>query len=294
MLKSALVALCIFIPLGAHAEEPKLPIVASFSILGDMVRQIGGDAVQVDTLVGPDGDAHVYQPRPADAKKLAAAKLFVVNGLGLEGWIARLMTSSGFTGGVVTASDGITPLRIGDDGKRVPDPHAWQDIANGEIYIRNIAAALEAADPPHAADYDRRATAYLAKLAALEFWVKHEIGSVPPEKRKIITTHDAFGYFGLAYGVSFHAPVGMSEDSEPNAAGVAKLIRQIRAERITALFIENMTDRRLLDQIARETGAVVGGELFADALSKPGEGAETYEAMFKTNVPKMVAAMARN
>jgi zinc/manganese transport system substrate-binding protein len=293
MRRFLILALLGLLPMAARAED-KLPVVASFSILGDMVQQIGGEDVAVTALVGPDGDTHVFQPSPGDARRLAAARLFVVNGLGLEGWMARLIDSAGFKGRVVTASDGITPLTLLAAGKMAPDPHAWQDLADGRIYVRNIAAALEAADPPHAQAYAQRAAAYDAELAALDDWVRAQIATVPSERRRIITTHDAFQYFGHAYGVTFTAPIGMNEDSEPDAGAVAALIRQIRQDRIHALFIENMTDPRLLDQLARETGTKPAGALLADALSRPGEGGETYVALFRRNVPAMVAAMARN
>ena len=294
MLKRLALVLLALLPLSARAEGGKLPVVASFSVLGDLVQQIGGDDVEVDTLVGCDGDAHVYQPSPGDARKLVAARLFVVNGLGLEGWMARLIASAGFKGQVVTATEGIVPLQTEVNGKASPDPHAWQDLANGRIYVRNIAAALAEADPAHAQAYAERAAAYDAALVVLDDWVRAEIGSVPPERRKIVTTHDAFQYFGHAYGVAFEAPVGMNEESEPDARAVAALIRQIRQEHIRALFIENMTDPRLLDQLARETGTKPAGALLADALSKPGEGGESYIALFRRNVPAMVAAMMGN
>ena len=294
LLTPALLVLALlgFVP-AAQAQD-KLPVIASFSVLGDMVRQVAGEDAQVTDLVGPDGDAHVYQPSPADVRRLAAARVFVVNGLHLEGWIDRLVAAAGFGGKVAVASEGVTPLEIVENGTTVPDPHAWQDLADGRIYVRNIAAALAAADPAHAEDYRRRAAAYDAQLAGLDTWVKAQLAAVPAERRRIITTHDAFQYFGKAYGIAFEAAVGINEDSEPDAAGMAALIRQIRQEHIHALFIENMTDPRLLEQLARETGATPAGTLFADALSRPGEGAETYVAMFRHNVPAMVAAMQRN
>jgi zinc/manganese transport system substrate-binding protein len=289
-----LIAIALLLLLPALAQADPLPVVVSFSVLGDMVRQVGGEDVAVTVLVGPDSDSHVYEPSPSDTRRLAAARLFVVNGLGLEGWMPRLIDSAGFKGRVVTVTDGITPLQLTEAGKMAPDPHAWQDLANGRIYARNIATALAEADPDHAAAYAQRAAAYDAELAVLDDWVKAEIGSVPPERRKIVTTHDAFQYFGHAYGVAFEAPVGMNEESEPDARAVAALIRQIRQEHIRALFIENMTDPRLLDQLARETGTKPAGSLLADALSKPGEGGETYVALFRRNVPAMVAAMMGN
>ena len=290
---SRLFALALLL-LPALAQADPLPVVASFSVLGDMVRQVGGADVAVTVLVGPDSDSHVYEPSPSDTRRLATARLFVVNGLGLEGWIPRLVDSAGFKGRVVTATDGIKPLQLTEAGKTAPDPHAWQDLADGRIYVRNIAAALAEADPNHAAGYAERAAAYDAELVVLDDWVKAQIGSVPPERRKIVTTHDAFQYFGHAYGVAFEAPVGMNEESEPDARAVAGLIRQIRQEHIRALFIENMTDPRLVDQLARETGTKPAGSLLADALSKPGEGGETYVALFRRNVPAMVAAMMGN
>lgn len=292
MRRIALILLLLLVPAGTRAQAAPLRVVASFSILGDLVRQIGGEDVTLDTLVGPDGDAHVFEPSPDDAEQLRQAQLFVVNGLGLEGWIQRLIESSGFKGKLVVASAGIDPLIPA--GAAAPDPHGWQDIGNGRHYAQIIATAFEAADPAHAAAYQSREAGYDRELAALESWVRQQIDAIPPNKRKIITTHDAFGYFGRAYGVSFLAPVGMSEESEPDAGAVAELIRTIRQEQIKALFIENMTDPRLLQQLARETGTASGGTLFADALSGPGEGGETYIAMFRHNVPLMVAAMAKN
>jgi zinc/manganese transport system substrate-binding protein len=292
MRRIVLILLLLLIPAGARPEEAKLRVVASFSILGDLVRQIGGADVALATLVGPDGDAHVFEPSPDDAEQLRRAQLFIVNGLGLEGWMPRLVDSAGFKGKLVVASAGIDPL-VPESGS-VPDPHAWQDVANGRRYAQTLAAALEAADPAHAAQYQARAADYDRALAALDSWVRQQIGTIPPERRKIITTHDAFLYFGRAYGVSFLAPIGMNEDSEPDAGAVAELIRTIRQQQIKALFIENMTDPRLLQQLARETGTSPGGTLFADALSGPGEGGESYLAMFRHNVPLMVAAMARN
>lgn len=275
---------------GARADEPRLPVTASFSILADMVREIGRDRVDVVSLVGPDGDAHVFQPAPRDVRRVAQSKLFVVNGMGLEGWLDRLRQAAGFAGTLVVASDGVAPLMR--DG--AADPHAWQDVAAAAIYAGNIARGLAAADPAHADDYRRAGESYIAALDALDRWVRERIATVPPAQRRIITTHDAFAYFGRAYGIAFAAPVGMTEEAEPSAGAVARLIRQIRQDGTRALFVENMTDPRLIEQLAREAGAVPGGTLFADALSKPGEGGETYEAMIRHNVTLMVQAMARN
>lgn len=284
---------------GAMANEP-MKVVATFSILGDMVKQVGGDAVSVTTLVPPGGDAHVYQPTPTDARALAGAQMVVVNGLHMEGWLDRLIKASGTKAPVVVASQGVKTHTMqeeegtGDAAKTVTDPHAWQDLSNGRIYVHNIAAALAKADPEHRTAYQERSTAYDQSLAELDQWVRQQVGQVPAEKRKIITSHDAFGYFGRAYGVTFLAPEGISTESEPTASGLGQLAKQIKAEHIKALFIENMTDPRLVDTLARETGANVGGTVYSDSLSEVGGPADTYVKMFQHNVPAMVRAMQKN
>ena len=281
----------------AQAAEP-LKVVATFSILGDMVSQVGGDAVQVVTLVAPGSDAHTYQPAPKDAKAIATAALVVVNGLHMEGWLDRLITASGTKAPVAVASQGVKRQSMqeadGGAGKQATDPHAWQDLANGQVYIGNIADALAKVDPANAAGYRRRAATYRDELKAMDIWVRREIGSIPAAKRKIITSHDAFGYFGRAYGVTFLAPVGISTESEPTAAGLGQLANQIRKEGIKALFIENMTDPRLMKTLARESGAAVGGAVYSDSLSESGGPADTYVKMFRHNVPAFVAAMQQN
>lgn len=276
----------------AHAA--KLDVVASFSVLGDIVREVGGNKISLTVLVGPDGDAHTFEPSPKDAKALAGADLVVINGLDLEKWMEKLVAASGYKGPVIVASKGVKPRTMVEDGATIPDPHAWQDLANGALYVQNVAAALEAADPEDKQVFQTNASKLSKRLADLDQWTHREIHSVPPQKRKVITTHDAFGYFGAAYGVTFKAPEGFSTDAEPSAASLAKLIDQIKSEKIKALFIENMTDPRLIQMIARETGAKMGGELYSDALSKPTGPAPTYPAMFRNNVPKLVAAMMTN
>jgi zinc/manganese transport system substrate-binding protein len=273
----------------------RLKAVASFSILADLVKQVGGDHVEVTAIVGPDGDAHVFQPSPLDAKAVAGAQLVVINGLGLEGWTARLIQSSGTKAPVVVASKGVKPLqgegedKAGNLGK--PDPHAWQSIANAKIYVTNIRDGLISADPQDKADFEANAKAYLARLDQLETEVKAGIASIPLKNRKIITTHDAFGYFGRAYGMSFIAPQGVSTETEPSARDVAKIIRQIKAQHIPAVFLENISDDRLMQQIARETGARIGDKLYSDALSKPGAGAATYLDMMHNNIAAFTKAL---
>ncbi len=290
------VALCLLGLSGTGHAADKLKAVASFSILGDMVKQVGGDRVEVTTLVGPNGDAHVFTPTPADAKMLAGAQVFFVNGLGFEGWMERLEKASGFKGELVVASKGVKPLTMveeeGGGSEVVTDPHAWQSLANGKIYVANIRDGLIKADPAGKATYEANAAKYLAAIDAEENAVKEAIASLPPARRRIITSHDAFGYFADAYGLEIIAPEGVSTESEASAQDVAKIIRQIRAEHIPAVFVENVTDRRLLDQIARETGAKIGGELYSDALSPPDGPAPTYLGMFRHNIGALTAALA--
>ena len=291
----------------------KVKAVSSFSILGDMVKNVGGDRVEVTMLVGPNGDAHVFSPTPADAKMLAGADIFFVNGLGFEGWMERLENASGFTGALVVASGGVMPITMheeeghhhgveaGDeqdhgtadhDEDEATDPHAWQNLYNGEIYVKNIRDGLIAVDPDGAETYEANATKYLAAIEAQDKAVRAAIAKLPKARRKIITSHDAFGYFGNAYGLEIIAPEGVSTESEASAQDVAKIIRQIREEHIPAVFLENVTDRRLLDQIAAETGAKVGGTLYSDALSDEDGPAPTYLDMFRHNVGALTAALS--
>ena len=283
----ALLALLTFHTGLAFAQE-KLRVVASFSILADFVHQVAGDRVALTTLVGPDGDAHVFQPTPSDAKSLAQAELIFVNGLKFEGWMDRLMQASGARAPVVTASKGISPLvRSGANA----DPHAWQDMANAKIYVVNIRDALTAADPQGRPDFEANAAAYIAKLDALEAKVRAAVAAIPADRRKIITTHDAFGYFGRAYGMSFIAPQNVSTEAEASAKDVAKIIKQIRAQKIPAVFLENITDNRLIERIAAESGARIGGKVWSDALSPADGPAATYLDMMANNIRAFSAAL---
>ena len=286
-----ILAALLAVPQGASADD-KMKVAASFSILGDMVKQVGGDRVDVVTFVGPNGDAHVYEPTPADAKALSESKILFINGLGLEGWMTRLENSSGFKGKVVTASTGVNPRKMVEDEKTITDPHAWQSLANGKIYAANIRDALIAADPAGKATYEANAKKFIDGMTAMEANVKAAVAKMPPERRKIITTHDAFGYFGSAYGMEFIAPEGVSTESEASAQDVAKIITQIKKEHIPAVFLENVTDSRLLDQIASETGAKIGGTLYSDALSAPDGPAGNYLDMFRNNIETMSAALS--
>lgn len=281
----------------------KVKVIASFTILGDMVKNVGGNRVEVTTLVGPNGDVHVYEPTPAAAKAVSAAALVVVNGLGFEGWMDRLIRTSGYKGPVAVASLGIIPremtsreeaeLENGAQHVHKIDPHAWQNLRNGLIYVDNIAKALSSVDPAGAAVYQANAAVYKAKLSDLDKWVRAEFAGIPEQKRRMITSHDALGYLGAGYGITILSPVGFSTESEASAGDIAKLIRQIRREKITAVFVENVTDPRLMEQVTRESGATMGGELYSDALSKPDGPAPTYIEMFKNNVAKIAAAMRK-
>ncbi|RIY02438.1 metal ABC transporter substrate-binding protein [Aureimonas flava] len=302
---------------AARAQEP-LPVVASFSILADMTSRIGAEHVAVSSLVGPGGDAHVFEPTPADARLLGKAKLLVTNGLQFEGWLPRLVSTSGFAGETVVASTGVKPLAFADEAHEAHDdhaehgdhddhdhaaehhdghdhgpndPHAWQDLANGQIYARNITEALKAADPANASDYERNGAAYIAEMAALNREIHAELDAVPAARRKVVTSHDAFGYFGRAYGIAFIAPNGVSTESEASAADVARIIDQIRADGIRAVFVENISDPRLVQRIAAETGAEIGGSLFSDSLSEPGGPAATYLDMFRHNAAELARAL---
>ncbi|WP_156467574.1 zinc ABC transporter substrate-binding protein [Methylobacterium sp. Leaf102] len=281
----------------ALADPERLRVVATFSILGDLVSQVGGERVAVTTLVKPDADAHGYAPAPSDARTLAAADLVVVNGLGLEGWIDRLIKASGAKAPVVVASKGIKPIEEADDHghghahDHHADPHAWQSIANAKVYVATIRDGLAKRDPAHAAAYAARATAYLGELDALEGEVRATIAKIPPAQRRIITTHDAFGYFTAAYGLTFIAPQGVSTDSEASPRDVARIVRQIRAEKIPAVFLETIADPRLMEQIARESGAAIGGKVYSDALSGPDGPAPTYVAMMRNNLTAFARAL---
>jgi zinc/manganese transport system substrate-binding protein len=271
--------------------QTKLPVVATISILGDFVKNVGGDRVEVTALVGPNSDAHVYTPTPADAKKVAAAKVVFVNGLGLEGWMTRLIKASGTKAPTVTATKGVTSRKMEEEGHQVTDPHAWQSIANAKIYVANIRDGLTAADPAGKSAYEANATAYLAKLDDLEKEVKAAIGKIPADHRRIITSHDAFGYFGAAYGMEFIAPEGVSTETEASAKDVAKIIAQIRKQKIPAVFMENISDPRMMQQIAKESGAKIGGTLFSDALSDEKGPAPTYIDMMHNNIKQFTVAL---
>ena len=294
---------------AAAADRP-LRVVASFSILADLAAQVAGPVAEVSALVGPDADAHVFQPSPADVRRLAQADLVIVNGLGFEGWMTRLIGSAGYRGPVLTCSDGLkpraAPVEAGQDhaghadahgrgaaqgGGGAPDPHAWQDIANARHYVARIRDALVTARPAQAELLRRRAAAYDAELAALDRRIRADFATLAPQQRRVVSSHDAFGYFAAAYGLEFLAAQSWNTDSEPSAADIARLIRQIRRQQIRAVFVENVSDARMVQRIARETGAVVGGTLHSDALSAPGGVADSYLKMMSHNAATLLAGL---
>ena len=354
---TAVLALALAAPASAQSDKP-IPVVATFSILGDMVKRIGGDHVAVTTLVGSDGDAHVFQPTPADARAVSEAKILVVNGLQFEGWLERLIDASDFDGMRVVATEGIEPIVFDDEHDQggslevhaeeaghehdhdhdhdhdeqaeaghdqdheehaeaaahdrdhdhddeahadagddhhhhgAFDPHAWQSLANAAAYVDNITAALAVADPANATDFYQNRAAYVAEITALDAEIREIVAGLPTDRRIVVTSHDAFQYFGRDYGLTFLAPQGLSTESEASAQDVARLIERIRDEGISAVFIENITDGRLLEQIAAETGATIGGTLYPGALSGPDGPASTYLDMMRHNAMTLAQALA--
>lgn len=314
MLKRLSLLAALMAGMASPALAEPVKVVASFSILSDMVREVGGEHVEVTTLVGPDADAHVYQPTPSDARALAAADVAIINGLNFEGWFERLYKASGAKAPIVAAARDVRTIDMEDDGHhghddddhghghghghtedsgKVVDPHAWQDLTNAPRYVSAIAQALVEAAPTHAEAFEANAAAYSQRLADLDAWVRAELATIPEDRRRVITSHDSFGYFSHAYGFEFLAPVGISTEAEPSAKEVAALITQMKAENVKAVFVENMSDSRLIAQVARDAGGVVGGELYADALSAADGPAPTFEAMFRHNVQALKAALAK-
>jgi len=287
-------------PAGFAQTPEKMKVVATFSILGDIVRNVGGERTEVTTLVGPNGDAHVYSPTPADGRRLTEAKVVVTNGLRFEGWIDRLMKSSGTKAAVVEAARGVKPLKGEEDGHGHDhghghgglDPHAWQSVANAKIYVANIRDALVAADPAGKAAYEANAASYLERLDALDREIRDMVARIPADRRRIITSHDAFRYFDDAYGIEFVSPQGVSTDAEASAKDVARIIQQIRREKIKAVFVENVSDPRLMERIAKETGARIGDRVYSDALSDENGPAGTYIDMMRHNIRAFSSALS--
>ncbi len=288
---------------ASAAEKPK--VVATFSILGDLARQVAGDQVEITTLVGANGDAHVFEPGPKESAALAAADVLLANGLGFEPWLERLTQAAGFKGTLVTATDGVAPLPAEHDEHEEGaaeeaghdhdhgafDPHAFQDLSNGQIYVANIAKGLSQADPAHAAEFDANARRLSAQMAALDAELKADFAAIPQERRRVLTSHDAFRYFARAYGVDFIAIHGVSTEAEPTAKDLAEIVRRARGGNIKAIFLENMSDPRLIETVAGETDLTIGGELYADALSDQDGPAPDYLSLFRYNAAQLLAAL---
>ena len=292
-LLSGLSALVCLATSRARAETAA-PVVATFSILADLVARTGGAAVSVRSLVPVDGDAHEYQPTPDDLRQVKNAAVLVENGLGLEGWMTRLPEAAGFHGVRIIAGEKITPRRMVEDGRNITDPHAWQDPRNGVLYVRAIADGLVRALPAAATDIRARAAGFIGEIEAMDRWIAEQYAAIPKEKRRILTSHDAFGYYGARYGIELLAVQGISTESEPSAADIAKLIAQIKREKIRAVFMENMTDPRFAKTVAQDSGALLGPAVYSDALSPPDGPAGNYLAMLRHNTTQFVAAMAAN
>lgn len=306
ILRRLLLALMTLLALPASGlRAAPLEVVASFSILGDLVAQVGGERVAVTALVGPGADAHSYQPRPSDARRLRRAGLVVANGLGFDTWIGRLAASAGYRGQVIVASAGVVPLESmdahgdgpahhhDDDAEAAPvDPHAWQDLRNALRYVDNIAEALAEVDPDGATAYRANAADYAQRLTALDATMRETFAAFPEERRKVVSSHDAFGYFGRAYGVRFLAAIGVSNQAEPSASGIALLIRQLRREKVPTVFVESISDGRLVERIRKESGARLGGTLYSDALSGPDGPAPTYLEMMRHNFETLVEGIS--
>lgn len=299
---------------SAPAPITPMPVVASFSVLGDMVAEIGGDYVQLTNIIGLGGDAHAFEPTPEHVRALAQAKVLVINGLDFEAWLPRLIAAADFKGLQVVASQGIDPRQLdaesdhAHDGHRHArspspagadhglhpgnvDPHAWQSLTNGMTYARNIAAGLSKADPANAATYAARAERYIDEMKKLDIQIRHALGQIPPEKRKVVVPHDSMGYFGQEYGIEFIPIAGISSQAEASARNVAAIVDQIRKLGGAAVFLEGTANPKLAEQIARETGATVGGTLYADTLGAPDQPAGSYLGMFKWNAGQLIYAL---
>lgn len=312
------------------ASAENLKVVASFSIIADFAKNVGGDRIELITLVGPDGDAHVYEPKPADAVAVAAADVVLVNGLQFEGFLQRLVEASGTNAPIVELTKGGEVLRAAEEGHHDDhdkvaegeheheqaaeadhdheegeehaheegghhhhgefNPHAWQSVHNAEVYVTNIASAFCEADAAGCDTYQANAKAYGEKLEALEAEIEAAVADIPQDKRTIITSHDAFGYFEHEYGLKFLAPEGISTESEASAADVAALITQVKEDKASAIFVESITNPRLIEQIASETGLTVGGTLYSDALSGEDGPAATYIDMMRHNMTTIKGA----
>jgi zinc/manganese transport system substrate-binding protein len=293
------------IMLGANPADAadRIKVVATFSVIGDMVANVAGDRIELVTLVGPAGDTELFKPSLADGKNVAEAKIVFMNDLNddFEPWLEPLLKQAKFSGAKIIVSRGAKTYSSTEEraprsktGEEEIDQHAWLDPKNGVIYVRNIAAALAKSDPANAAEYRARADAYIKELQALDAWAKAEIAALPVVKRRVLASHDSLQYLAKAYGITLLSINGWTNNSEPSAAELARLTQQIRLEGIHALFLDSITDPRAMQQVAKETGASIGGTLYGDALSTPGEEADTYLKMLRHDVTALKAGMMKN
>jgi zinc/manganese transport system substrate-binding protein len=300
--RAVLVALAVF-PAAPLRAGDKSTVVATFSVLGDMVANVAGDHVDLVTIVGPDGDTELYRPTLADGRAIAGARIVFMNDLNdeFEPWLEPLLKQVGFSGTKVVVSRGAKTITAeeehpisGKEAAPVIDPHAWMDPKNGIIYVRNIAQALARLDPTNATDYRARAAAYTGELQELDAWMRTEMMDIPAAKRRVISSHDLLEYLAKAYGITLISIYGWTNKSEPSAAEVSRLAQQIGLEHLRALFLDNITDPRIMERIAKETGAAIGGTLYGDALSRPGGEANTYIRMLRHDVVTLKAGMLKN
>ncbi|MFO0320670.1 MAG: metal ABC transporter solute-binding protein, Zn/Mn family, partial [Neisseriaceae bacterium] len=262
------ILIIVFLAITGVIYALPIQVVTSFSILADVVKQVGGDKVKVSSIVGANQDIHDYELKPSDIVNINNSKLLIINGLGLEaGWINNIVKS--YKGHIVTASYGINPLSMIDKQHLVKqDPHIWSNPINiANYYVPNILKALIAISPQNADYFIKNANKYTKELQELNCWVISQLNSIPINKRQIITTHDSFAYFAKQYNLKFLSAQGISTDSEATAQDIAKLEHIIKTSNVKVVFLENMTNNQLIMQIAKDTKATIGGKLYSDALS---------------------------
>lgn len=281
---------------NAAEGEKKLVIACSTTQVADFVRQVVGDRCEVHCVLTPGQDPHLYRIRPQDAALVAKADLCFDNGLHLEGkdWMRSLATDAGKP--IVSCAVGVEPLKLQDEGGETStDPHAWFTPKNAGVYVRNILQAVSKHDPEHKAEYAARTKLYLDQLRVLNAWIVEQVNQIPPQRRVLVTSHDAFGYFCREYGFTSQAPTGWSTDQEIGGGATPERIRAtakaIRDQGIKAIFVETSVSPKIIQEIAREAGIKVGGELYSDSMGVPGSGGETYLGMMRENVLTIVEAM---
>jgi zinc/manganese transport system substrate-binding protein len=269
---------------SAHAD--KIKAIATISIIGDVLKNVARDSVNLIVLVGANGDAHEYEPIPADSVNIAKADIIFENGLHLEHWLDKLYTASGSKAKRIVVSQGVTP-RIFENNPQETDPHAWQDVTNVIIYTQNVRDALIAIDPANKDKYFANAKDYIEKLQSLDSWVKAELALIPVEKRKLVTNHDALGYFANRYGfkiIGAVIPSATTEAADLSAQQTIQLLEIIKSNGVHAIFSENMANPNLVETLSKEAGVQVGPDLYTDTLDPVGSQGDTYLKMIRYNV----------